>query len=58
MTFREKLAREHPGAICEGAEGGCYGCPADYRYEEGLNCPVSANFDCSKCWDREMPEQK
>lgn len=29
MTFKEKLAQEHPERINQNAMGGCDGCPAN-----------------------------
>ena len=55
MTFREKLAKEHPECVNENAVGGCDGCPSDYKYEiKQESCPY--NGDCTKCWDREIPK--
>ena len=55
MTFREKLAKEHPEYADETEVGGCKGCPFDYWYEiEPKHCPC--NGDCRKCWDREIPK--
>lgn len=61
MTFREKLAQEHPG-VAASFPGGYRGCPADYGYEKPGNAPCyDAAFPdplvpCADCWDREMPE--
>ena len=54
MTFREKLAQEHPDH-----EG--QGCPCDYGYEklerEYGQCPRPEQVGgCFACWNREMPE--
>ena len=54
MTFREKLQKEHPRAICSVLD--C-GCPDNYGYEEETNCRAVGQ-DCKKCWDREIPEEK
>ena len=57
MTFREKLALEHPEAIAESCQGGCIGCPSSYGYEENLEeCEESSEKKCTRCWDREIPE--
>lgn len=54
MTFREKLAKEHPDNIDEDYCGGCYGCPSSYDYEPAHNCS-SEKHKCTECWNREMP---
>ena len=51
MTFKEKLAMEHPDKICPCVEGGCIGCPGDYGYEFSHEC----RDDCYDCWNREIP---
>lgn len=61
MTFREKLAQEHPEQIREEYDGGCCGCPSHYGYEAREDCPPhlpgeSADEHCAKCWDREIPQ--
>lgn len=58
MTFRERLAKEHPEKIDEDYNGGCAGCPYDYGY-----CEVSSldrmcaddNYTCDDCWNLECP---
>ena len=52
MTFKEKLAQEHPERIGERFDGGCDGCPCSYGYEERWKCDGVSCFDC---WNREMP---
>ena len=57
MTFREKLAKEHPEFINERHDGGCKDCPHTYGYEilnDSDDCPEGGN--CTKCWDREIPK--
>lgn len=54
MTFKEKLAIEHPNKVNCGSCGGCFGCPCDYGYEDGMPCK-NCSIDCDECWDREMP---
>lgn len=58
MTFREKLAKEHPNKVGMGWVGGCCGCPSEYGYEKSdRSCCDDANEDkCRKCWEREMPK--
>ena len=60
MTFREKLAIEHPSEVYEACEGGCFGCPVDYDYEPGPLIPwcTTERGGCTACWDREIPEDK
>lgn len=57
MTFRERLTKEHPDKIDEKFDGGCFGCPYDYGYEDRSKyCEISAN--CTDCWNREMEEKE
>lgn len=51
MTFREKLAKEHPEFVDVRYIGDCKYCPSDYGYETKSYCTVN----CYACWDREMP---
>lgn len=53
MTFKEKLAKEHPESVAEKFQGGCDGCPHKYGYEERWDC---SGVPCDVCWNREMPE--
>lgn len=52
MTFREKLAKEHPGCIHPIWDSGCDGCPHDYGYEPEFDCE---GLTCKDCWSREIP---
>lgn len=52
MTFREKLAKEHPGCIHPIWDSGCDGCPHDYGYEPEFDCE---DMPCKDCWSREIP---
>lgn len=55
MTYREKLAIEHPDEVSEDYVGGCAGCPYDHGYlEQPSDCP---KISCKECWDREIPEE-
>lgn len=54
MTYREKLAQEHPECVGNQHGGGCKDCPTDYGYEEGIHCNTVGD-DCTACWDREIP---
>ena len=58
MTYREKLAKEHPEKIDDKEWGGCKGCPSSYGYEPLLGCSEGGNENCTTCWDREIPEEK
>lgn len=58
MTCREKLMKEHPELVNSNYTGGCSKCPHSYGY---LPRPDScfrglSNDECTKCWDREIPE--
>lgn len=59
MTYREKLAKEHPEAIAPNTRKFCIGCPETYGYSEDSirNCPFGYPGDdhCYRCWDREIP---
>lgn len=61
MTYKEKLAAEHPLNVNEEEYGGCYGCPSDYDYCDKdydlckLKCGKGREF-CEECWNREIPE--
>lgn len=58
MTCREKLKLEHPTCVDDRNCGGCYGCPSEYGYL-GIPeyCPHHSDTNaCTKCWDREIPD--
>lgn len=58
MTYRERLAIEHPDKLDPLYHGGCFGCPSCYGYEAPNQCN-NYNEDpdkCMRCWDREIPE--
>lgn len=61
MTFREKLAKEHPECINDRYYGGCENCPSYYDYDTIANeskfCSITpiTESHCRKCWDREIP---
>lgn len=61
MTYREKLAKEHPEAIRIDEWGECRGCPSLYGYTDDSfrNCPFGSpsSVNCTKCWDLEIPEE-
>lgn len=56
MTCREKLAIEHPDAILDWCDGGCYGCPIDYGYLPKPDPCIYTSDTCTACWNREIPE--
>lgn len=59
MTYREKLAIEHPDKITDDPchYGGCVGCPASYGYSKPpLESCFASPETCAECWDREIPE--
>jgi len=60
MTFREKLAKEHPECVSGDFCGGCQNCPYNYGYEKRGNgvchyVKIQGDAICRACWDREMP---
>lgn len=61
MTYREKLATEHPEAVRIDEFGECHGCPSLYGYTDDSyrNCPFGgpSPVHCTKCWNREIPEE-
>lgn len=61
MTCRQRLALEHPEAFCSERYAGIHGCPDTYGYMRAPEwCPILSMNDeiCTKCWDREIPEQE
>ena len=55
MTFKEKLAQEHPEKVNNKFGGGCDGCPCEYGYEkENSDCNGPSDLGCKECWNREM----
>ena len=56
MTCREKLKLEHPCEIDPEQLGGCNGCPSDYGYLPDPEDCDEAGWNCTRCWDREIPE--
>lgn len=57
MTCREKLAIEHPGMVDDQCSGGCSGCPSTYYYlPDPEYCEGGGIDECTKCWDREIPD--
>lgn len=63
MTYKERLALEHPSNIDPELYGGCCGCPAQYGYckEDEELCALKngkAPEICEECWNREMPEKE
>lgn len=55
MTFKEKLAKEHPD--CFFAFGSPVGCPNTYEYESlDDNLRACATHTCKECWNREIPD--
>lgn len=62
MTFKEKLAMEHPDYVNDCYDGECFGCPKDYGYEDHdssiKNCLVNNGKGCTYCWNREIPEEE
>ena len=56
MTYREKLAMEHPEFVGANLIGGCKGCPTTYGYEPEEDASCKDWSSCTECWDREIPE--
>lgn len=60
MTFKEKLAIDHPEHLNPDMKGGCYDCPHTYGYETVhssiLNCKSRGGKGCDYCWNREIPD--
>jgi hypothetical protein len=59
MTYKEKLAIEHPNEIDPGCLGGCHGCPGSHfngapRISYGT-CTYNEEH-CTACWNSEIPE--
>lgn len=61
MIAREKLGMELPECIDEECYGGCTGCPDQYGYLPRPSLCDLFRFpseeNCSRCWDREIPEE-
>lgn len=58
MTFKERLAIEHPENIDDTYNGGCIGCPKDYGYSEDIYLTCGKHGvvrDCEYCWNRKIP---
>ena len=58
MTFKEKIAKEHPEYVDEKYHGGARECPSSYGYEDEDNCGHLIGLSCAECWNREIPEPK
>lgn len=57
MTYRERLAKEHPEL--GGRKLTMVGCPHYYGYcnQSETVCGREGHRDCSRCWYQEMPEE-
>lgn len=54
MTYKEKFLHDHPETMVLEIIGKC---PAGYGYEPDTGkCPDGIRSTCSKCWNREMPQ--
>ena len=58
MTCREKLQQEHPELVDDKWIGGCDGCPDEYGYLEVPDFCGGHEKACTRCWDREIKEEK
>lgn len=60
MTFKEKLAMEHPDCVDESDT--CSMCPSCYGYESyddsEKNCLSNDGKGCDYCWNREIPDEE
>lgn len=56
MTCREKLKQEHPEQVGSGYMGGCERCPSDYGYARQRTECKPCEYECWKCWNREVEE--
>ena len=54
MTYREKLAIEHPEKVHSGFLEECDGCPHTYGYAQKPEWCKPTEEICRKCWDREV----
>ena len=58
MTYRERIAIEHPDRLSPWAGGGVIGCPSSYGYEpHGAHEPC-VDQGCDYCWNRQAPPRK
>ena len=55
MTYKELLWLQYPEFASPQYRGGCRSCPSTYGYEAPEDYEDHA--DCSKCWDREIPDK-
>ena len=59
MTYREKARIEHPESFGSEFYGGVAGCPSAYGYGDRPDfCRGVGIYECEKCWNREIPEEK
>lgn len=63
MTYRERVAIEHPEAIKPIVPGGVIGCPHNYGYETKQTALTACRFGevggaCAACWGRQAPPRK
>ena len=64
MTCLEKMTIDNPSLVNAAIQGGAYGCPHHYGYAEkppycddfGIGTDRTHGIECSKCWDRDIPE--
>lgn len=58
MTYREKLAIDHPEDVNMRYIGGCKGCPQSIypTAKKPDYCWHGSALECRRCWDREAPE--
>lgn len=63
MTYRERVAIEHPEAVKPIVPGGVIGCPYNYGYETWQAAKTTCRLGsvvgaCTVCWGRQAPPRK
>lgn len=66
MTYKDRIAFEHPEAIYPLAPSGVLGCPHDYGFEDLPSCGMKTKpprmtyrrNECAFCWGQEAPPRK
>ena len=63
MTYKDLLKRDHPTKVNSKFDGGCSGCPHEYKYCLPEDCMChktkfknfNKNTTCTQCWLQEVP---
>lgn len=58
MTYREKIAMDHPIALDPDCAGGVAGCPKDYHLGPEKQSWAACPKDCDACWNRECTKEQ